>query len=442
MTERSVALVVLDTLRKDRFDEYFDWLPGRRFENAYTTANWTAPAHASLFTGQYGTEVGVTAKSRTLACGQPVLPEQLRAAGYETIGLSANPNVSSSNRFDRGFDEFVNPTYLKNPGRDDLVDWEQFVSKTDSTGPRLYLEGLWETLRGEYAAVPSLRYGLGIFLGSDQLRKTVPDDGATTVRERVTEMRPDGDTFLFVNLMEAHTPYDPPEPYNTLGEPVQVTLQDTFTGVDDPDRVRTGYDDAARYLADIYEEIFAQLEEKFDYVVTLSDHGEMLGEEGLWNHTYGLYKPVTHVPLVVSGPGLSGDCSRPVSLLDVHRTILEIAGVDAESRGHDLREETERRDYLSQYRGLIEVAIDRLREVGVSDEEIESYDEPFDALVGGEGEYAIDTPDELRTDGVSAAEARRRLTEIRDTIVPLEPGEDDEELDDDVMSQLEDLGYA
>jgi hypothetical protein len=57
-----IALIVLDTLRKDAFDRHFDWLPGRRFEHAFSTANWTTPAHASLFTGWYASEVGVHAE--------------------------------------------------------------------------------------------------------------------------------------------------------------------------------------------------------------------------------------------------------------------------------------------------------------------------------------------------------------------------------------------
>ena len=55
----AIAVVVLDTVRRDAFDEYFDWLPGRWFERAYSTSHRTVPAHASLFTGTYAGEIGV-----------------------------------------------------------------------------------------------------------------------------------------------------------------------------------------------------------------------------------------------------------------------------------------------------------------------------------------------------------------------------------------------
>ena len=80
----NVAVVVLDTLRRDRFREYFDWLPGQFYSRAFSTSHWTVPAHASLFTGKYGSELGVTAKSPSLDCDEITLPEALSAAGYRT----------------------------------------------------------------------------------------------------------------------------------------------------------------------------------------------------------------------------------------------------------------------------------------------------------------------------------------------------------------------
>jgi hypothetical protein len=119
-----------------------------------------------------------------------------------------------------------------------------------------------------------------------------------------------------------------------------------------------------------------------------------------------------------------------------------MCSVNGESRGVDLREDYEPKDALSQYRGLIQIAIDRLRDAGVSQEKIYEYDASIDALIGCDHGYAIETTDELITEDVSPDRARKRLTDIRDTIVEAEFGNSDENLDDDIMSQLEDLGYA
>jgi arylsulfatase len=97
-----IALVVLDTLRKDAFDEHFEWLPGRRFENAWSTSHYTVPVHGSMFTGQYPSESGVHAKSELFDYPDPVLPELLVRNGYTTRALHTNPLLEAS-EFDRGF---------------------------------------------------------------------------------------------------------------------------------------------------------------------------------------------------------------------------------------------------------------------------------------------------------------------------------------------------
>lgn len=71
----NVAVVVLDTLRKDAFDRHFEWLPGLQFDNAWSSSHWTVPAHGSMFTGKYPSETGVHAKNVLLDCEQPVLAE-------------------------------------------------------------------------------------------------------------------------------------------------------------------------------------------------------------------------------------------------------------------------------------------------------------------------------------------------------------------------------
>lgn len=104
----SIAVVVLDTLRKDAFDEYFDWLHGRRFENAWSPSHWTTPVHAWMHTGRYSNETGVYADRQQFDCEYTSLAEDLQAAEYQTRYLSCNVNVTPYFGFDRRFDEFEN----------------------------------------------------------------------------------------------------------------------------------------------------------------------------------------------------------------------------------------------------------------------------------------------------------------------------------------------
>jgi arylsulfatase A-like enzyme len=71
-------------------------------------------------------------------------------------------------------------------------------------------------------------------------------------------------------------------------------------------------------------------------VIVASDHGEQLGEHGLYNHNNSLYLPLLHVPLLVLDPSQEPARRRVtevVSLRDVAATVLDLVGVDAQAQG-------------------------------------------------------------------------------------------------------------
>ncbi len=63
-------------------------------------------------------------------------------------------------------------------------------------------------------------------------------------------------------------------------------------------------------------------------VLFASDHGFHLGEKSHW-YKSTLWERATHVPLIVRGPDIEAGtvCDRPVSLLDVYPTLLDLAGL-------------------------------------------------------------------------------------------------------------------
>ena len=74
-------------------------------------------------------------------------------------------------------------------------------------------------------------------------------------------------------------------------------------------------------------------------VVLYSDHGFQLGEKERWAKR-SLWEDVTRVPLIVAGPGVPRGkiCSKPVQLMDVYPTLLELAGLEPDTKleGHSL----------------------------------------------------------------------------------------------------------
>lgn len=450
----NIAVVVLDTLRRDAFDEQFDWLPGCRFEQAWAPGNWTVPVHASLFTGRPPVELGVHAKHQTLDCPEPTLAELLADAGYRTRAFSANVNISPVFQFDRGFEEFQGSWRLA--GMDSNVfDWETFIAQNQSRGPSRYLTALQQVFFGDVDTVGSLQRGLDIKLRDLGLRSKPPDDGAGTALDMVQSSRFGDEEFLFLNLMEAHAPYDPPAEYQSEIPGLEGRDWTTYnallaTATGHPpepataDALRQAYDDSVRYLSDIYADIFAELTDAFDIVITLGDHGELFGEYDAWQHAYGLYPELTHVPLVVSGDAIeTGSTDTVVSLTDVFHTVCQLAAVSdcdperalVDSDGQP-REET--RPVYTEYHGVNSRNREAVEGAGYDSE---PYDDQLFGAADGDGQYGYQT-----RDGFVAPESHREELEslVESYISSVETrtlGADDD-LPESVKRQLEDLGYA
>ena len=65
-------------------------------------------------------------------------------------------------------------------------------------------------------------------------------------------------------------------------------------------------------------------------IIFTSDHGEMLGDHGLWQKSLP-YEPSIHIPLIVAGPGIQPGkvCDTLVDMMDLNPTICALAGVNA-----------------------------------------------------------------------------------------------------------------
>jgi arylsulfatase len=84
-----------------------------------------------------------------------------------------------------------------------------------------------------------------------------------------------------------------------------------------------------RWVGRYLEELTSRGELKNTIVVFTSDHGEMLGDHGLWQKQHP-YQGSVGIPLIVAGPGIRENyvTDEPTSLLDLHATFLDYAGVD------------------------------------------------------------------------------------------------------------------
>ena len=434
----SVALVVLDTLRKDVFDSYFDWLSGARFEQCLSTSNWTIPSHASLFTGRYASEVGTYARSTDLNSDYPTLSEV--ASEYTTRFYSANPQMGYYDGWTGSFDDVMSPWAIKQPESTHLVDWADFAVSCDKTGWRRYLQAVKTATSADAPTLRSLKKGYDV---SVRGRTDSEDSGARAIRDRLRQTSFDEEEFIFINLMEAHSPYDPPEEYRTGTGAVNPVFADRWAESPLTESVAMeAYQNATEYLSDIYREIYEELTETVDYIVTVSDHGELLGEYGHWNHVHGLFPELTHVPLVISGADVpEANTETVVSLLDVHQTVAELLGVTdrTDGRGRSLLSPLDSEPQFTEFHGLPQWIEAQLENYGVSDQ-YDTYDEPLYGVWHPEDGYGYQSV-ERPAESVGNSRHRKLIREFTKT-VPTQLDRTERDVDDAVRSQLEDLGYA
>jgi arylsulfatase len=424
----SVAVVVLDTLRKDAFNQHFGWLHGCAFTEAYSTSHWTIPAHGSLFTGLYPSEIGAHAKSQALDCPQPTIAEKASAAGYTTRFWCGNENLTFWDGWRRGFDEFYGPSQL-HPKFEESTAWISYLKEIDAHSWTKYPKAVWHAIESDEPTIGAVQSGYR------QLTRSDADGGSTDALKRARRTDFDEDELLVVNLMETHAPYHAPDG----GGPVNVVIGDAFSdSVENPKRIRRAYDASAKILSKRYETLFDELYPEFDYVLTLSDHGELLGEHGMWNHGYGLYPELVEVPLVLSGDGVEEETvDRPVSVLDVHRTIADLAGVGASGRGESLLDLTGEDEYLTEYEGFVPMHRKQFERKGVSEGIFEEHDTPLRGIVSRSGSYAYQRHGEAFPEA-----AGETLEELRADLDERNSPSEESHVSDSVQRRLEDLGYA
>jgi arylsulfatase A-like enzyme len=115
---RNLLLISIDTLVPGRMSTYggprattphIDELAKRavRFDNAFSTAPWTMPAHASMLTGLYPLSISSDKSERHFYQLAPMLAERFQAAQYATGAVTGGGYCSAAFGLDTGFDSFV-----------------------------------------------------------------------------------------------------------------------------------------------------------------------------------------------------------------------------------------------------------------------------------------------------------------------------------------------
>ena len=318
-----VVLITVDTLRADRLGAY-GWEDARTpviddladrgtlFSRAFTPLPRTTPGLASLLTGLEPHHHGSREVGQKIRPDVPTLAEILAGHGWTTLAVSATGAADPAQGLDRGFQSFVPAADLPSADAEDAV--ERALAEVESHA------------------------------GPEPL-------------------------FLWLHTIDPHAPYEPPSPWGDdprgdgCRELVRFIEEHGWEGghaFSDREGRSARALDSCSYLYDAeiaYTDAqVGRLLDKLDrlrpdrprLVILTSDHGENLGEDGLYfQHGPSLHDASLRVPLILSGSGIPGGRrpDRVATLQDILPTLLarlalgapESASFDGIDLGSSLR---------------------------------------------------------------------------------------------------------
>ena len=323
---------------------------GVTFDAAYCASPLCAPSRASLLTGLLPSRTGVFDNASEMPASMPTVVHRLRAAGYATTLVGKMHFVGPDQL--HGFEERLTPDIYP-AGLEWTPDWR---------APAAEHLPWYHTMDSvlDPAVVPAAMQA--------DYDDEVAFHATRALFDHARHRR--GEPLLLVaSFTNPHDPwelprawwdrYDPDAIEPPAVAPIPFERADphsrrlrTMCGVDDAGltveqvrRARHGYFAAISYVDERIGQVLRALREsgleERTIVLFTSDHGEMLGERGLW-YKMAFFEQSARIPLIVRMPAGSrarpgARVAEPVSLLDVAPTLLELVGLaaGAEAAGMD-----------------------------------------------------------------------------------------------------------
>lgn len=330
-----------------------------RFTDAYCTNPVCTPSRASILTGLYTHNHGAWNNTAPWPVQHKSIAHYFANAGYVT-GLVGKMHFVDAQT--HGFDYHL-----------DFNDWYQFLGpkaklyadelgRANSGSGLPQIDDLWRDFGDPWKGARSLDEREGS-VAVGRVSKIPEEDHfeSFVARESVRFLQKYGQhqqPFLLIcSFLKPHDPFMPAARFATMFRAEDIRLPDTWGKVDlskVPAEVRKSIEynaptpelrdpaQARRRIAFYYANL-AQMDdcagivlrslrdfglEDNTIVVYTSDHGEMLGEHGLWQK-FQFYESSCGVPLIVRDLGVSSldVCATPVSQVGLLPTIAELASV-------------------------------------------------------------------------------------------------------------------
>lgn len=308
----NVLLITFCTMRADRWGAYgggeltpnIDAVAkdGVVFRNHYTQASFSGGSFASIITGKYGFHHGIYDHPRRLEDANVTLAELFKDAGYATGAFVTHGYLGPKWNYPQGIDRF-------NSFDLDETPWSRLpdIQKTHKR-PGEALEWVDET--GDQPYFLWFQTKLTHYFPQTKARFVSPEDFEVSrkFRARTRELPVSEIMFDFEGL-------------GASSEELEALLSLYDGAVAETDEVLGALLDGL--------EVRGKLDNTV--VVITADHGEALGEAGLFfNHDSNLLEPTIHIPFILRAPGLEpGEVTALTRNIDLFPTLAEMAGLEA-----------------------------------------------------------------------------------------------------------------
>ena len=309
------------------------------FESAYCNFPLCAPSRFSMLAGMLPSRVRAFDNGAEFTAATPTMAHYLRLAGYRTT-LSGKQHFVGPDML-HGFHERLVPE-LYPTDFDWAPSWDEVRMDSNNDARSITRSGIC-------------------------VRSVQMDHDETVLFRAVSRLhdlardRDRGPFFLLASFTHPHDPYYAPrrhwERYRHEDVPMPATAllpeseRDLHSqrmlvhhGLLDPsiteDFVRTArhaYLANCSYLDEMVGTLLGTMEaiglSRDTVVVVTSDHGDMLGERGMWFKKH-FFEHASRVPLIVHAPWrfAAGRRRENVSLVDLLPTLCELARIDAANR--------------------------------------------------------------------------------------------------------------
>jgi choline-sulfatase len=304
------------------------------FDSFYCNSPLCAPSRFSLLSGRQVSAIGAYDNAAEFPSEIPTFAHYLRAAGYQTA-LSGKMHFCGADQL-HGFEQrLTTDIYPADFGW--TPDWNRFEER-----PSWY-----HTMDSVTEAGPCAR--------TNQI--DFDDDVVFQARQKLFDLARSKDRrpfCLVASMTHPHDPYVIPQRYWDRYQGVEIDMPRTTLAVDELDAhsrrlrhvigldlqpvnaaqtqaARRAYYGAVSYVDDQVGSLVAALGDagfaEDTVVLLIADHGDMLGERGLW-YKMNFFEPACRIPLIVHAPHrfAARRVSESASLVDILPTLIELAG--------------------------------------------------------------------------------------------------------------------